>query len=356
MTKSKPSFPPSDGLDTQRHLLSTHHWPLERLESILSAAQKMKEGRPPSLALSGKQMAMLFFNPSLRTRSSFAAAMAQLGGSAYELNVGQNTWKLEAQEGAVMDSDKTEHVKDAAVALSSYCAVLGVRAFAPLQDWKSESAEPILTAFARHSRVPLINLESSLYHPCQALADVQAMAERAGGVRKLRGKKFVMSWVYHPKATPLAVNYSSALAAAQFGMDVTLLHPPGFEFDSTLLGPLKHQADASGGSLSSSQSFGEGLEGADFIYAKSYCPPAFYGKPEADAAARAKHKAWRIDSDALAHAPRAALMHCMPLRRNVEIADAAADGPQSIIYTQADNRLHAQKAVLLDMLAAESKR
>lgn len=343
-------------LHYSHHLISTHHWPVERLTSVLNEAMALKKSKKPSDALHQKIMAMLFFNPSLRTRSSFAAAMAQLGGSSYELNVGQNTWKLEPKPGAVMDGDKTEHVKDAAIALSSYCDVMGVRAFAPLQDWAAESAEPTLTAFARHSRAPLINLESSLYHPCQALADMQTLAEKFGGVNKLRKKKLVMTWVYHPKATPLAVNFSSALAAAQFGMDVTLLHPPGFAFDSSLMGMLRHQTDANGGSLSTSLDFAQGLEGADAIYAKSYCPPAFYGKSEADAAARAKYKNWKIDAAALSRAPKAALMHCMPMRRNVEITDEAADGPQSVIYQQADNRLHAQKAVLLELLNHTQKK
>lgn len=342
-------------IDYSKHFISTHHWEVERLERVLQKADELRTS-PYSQVLHQKLLAMVFFNPSLRTRSSMMAAMAQLGGSAYELAVGSTSWKLEHRKGAVMDADKTEHIKDAASALSNYCDSLGVRAFAELKDWEAESAEPILTSFARYSKVPIINLESALYHPCQAMADVMAMAKKAGGVRKLRGKKFVMSWVYHPKATPLAVNFSSALAAAQFGMDVTVAHPAGFEWGTKLMGMMDKEVKKGGGSLSVETDFEAGISDSDFIYAKSYMPPSAYGKPEVDALARAKHKDWKVTQGLLTqHAPSSSLMHCMPLRRNVEIEDAAVDGKQSLIYQQAENRLHAQKAILLELMNSDKK-
>lgn len=343
-------------IDYSRHFISTHHWELDRLTDVLKHADALRAS-PCSAALHQKILAMVFFNPSLRTRSSMMAAMAQLGGSAYELAVGQTSWKLEHREGARMDADKTEHVKDAAGALSYYCDALGVRSFAELKDWETESGEPILTSFARYSKVPIINLESALYHPCQAMADVMAMGQKSGGVEKLDGKKFVMTWTYHPKATPLAVNFSSALAAAQFGMDVTIAHPPGFGWGEKLMGMMKREAEKGGGTLKMETDMDAAVSDSDFIYAKSYMAPAFYGNPDADAAARARHKNWMVKQATLQNkAPSAALMHCMPLRRNVEIEDAAADGPQSLIMKQAENRLHAQKAVLLELIAQNARR
>lgn len=341
-------------IDYSQHFVSTHHWKKERLESVLSLASQLKKQPLSHLSsLPGRVLSMIFFNPSLRTRSSFSAGMAQLGGSSYELAVGQGAWKLEHKEGAVMDSDKPEHIKDAARSLSCYADAIAVRAFPALANWEEESAEPVLSAFAQHSQVPVINMESCLYHPCQAMADMMALSEKFGGVKNLKGKKFVMGWVYHPKPTPLAVNFSSALAAAQFGMDVTIAHPPDYGFGKGLMDEIKKHSE--GGKVSESEDLQSAVQGADAIYAKSYCPPSLYGKLEQDAALRAKHKDWRITEALMKKAPKASVMHCLPMRRNVEIDDSVADGRQSVIYNQADNRLHVQKAILLELLAGKKK-
>ena len=177
-----------------RDFLSTADWSRAELESLLDAAARFKRGDDRAKPLAGRSVALVFFNPSLRTRASMQVGIYELGGQAVVLEPGGTSWTLEHREGVVMDADKTEHVREFVRVLGRYCAAIGVRTFAALKDWKEERTDPVLAAFARHSDVPVINLESAMHHPCQALADMLTIREKLGTERK----RVLLTWAWHP--------------------------------------------------------------------------------------------------------------------------------------------------------------
>src|SRR3954466_12487843 len=217
-----------------RNFLSTGDWARDELEGLLSRAARFKRGEDRAQPLAGKSVALVFFNPSLRTRASMQVGIYELGGNAVVLEPGGTSWTLEHREGAVMDADKTEHVAEFVRVLGRYCVAIGVRTFAGLKNWDEERTDPILNAFANYSDVPIINLESAMHHPCQALADMMTIREKIGSGRK----KVVLTWAWHPKLLPMAVPNSFALAAAQMGHDLVIAHPPGYDLDEELIASL----------------------------------------------------------------------------------------------------------------------
>jgi N-acetylornithine carbamoyltransferase len=317
------------------------------LDALLDLAARFKaHGHPP--LLSGRVLGMVFFNPSLRTRASFEAAMFQLGGHAIHLGVGQGVWRLEHRDGVVMDQDASEHVREAAPVLSRYCDLLAVRAFPSGRSWEDERSDPVLSSFRRHATVPVINMESSLYHPCQALADVLTIREK---LSRTRGKRFLLVWCHHPKALPTAVPNSALLAASRLGMNVTLAHPPGFELDPAILESARSNCRRTGGRLEITRSFTRAFSGAHVVYAKAWGSLAHYGNDLAEAELRRKHKAWMVRARDMARTDGAVFMHCLPVRRNVVVADEVLDGPASVVVDEAENRLHVQKALLVALAA-----
>src|SRR2546428_5777956 len=193
----------------QMHFLSTAKSSRDELNQLIDLAKRFKEGDNQSKPLAGKSIALVFFNPSLRTRASMQVGTYELGGNAVVLEPGGTSWTLEHREGAVMDADKTEHVAEFVRVLGRYCAAIGVRTFAALKNWEEERTDPILNAFAKYSEVPIINLESAMHHPCQALGDMMTIREKLGAGRK----KVLLTWAWHPKPLPMAVPNSFALAA-----------------------------------------------------------------------------------------------------------------------------------------------
>src|SRR5437868_136629 len=188
----------------------------------------------------------------------------ELGGNAVVLEPGGTSWTLEHREGAVMDGDKTEHVAEFVRVLGRYCVAIGVRTFAALKNWEEERTDPILNAFAKYSDVPIINLESAMHHPCQALADMMTIREQLGEDRK----KVLLTWAWHPKPLPMAVPNSFALAAAQMGHDLTIAHPPGYELDDELLGEINSRAFDAGATVSVTDDIEEAFDGAQVVYAQ----------------------------------------------------------------------------------------
>ena len=183
---------------------------------MIESALQFKHGKDHAQPLVGNSVALVFFNPSLRTRASMQVGIYDLGGNPVVLEPGGTSWTLEHRDGVVMDSDKTEHVAEFVRVLARYCSAIGVRTFAALKNWKEERTDPVLAAFAKYSEVPVINLESAMHHPCQALADMMTIRERFGVERK----RVVLTWAWHPKPLPMAVPNSFALAAAQMGHDL----------------------------------------------------------------------------------------------------------------------------------------
>src|SRR5215211_585358 len=226
-------------------LLNTIGMSREQIELMLESALRFKSGDDLSKPLTGKSVALVFFNPSLRTRASMQVGIYELGGNPVVLEPGGTSWTLEHREGAVMDGDKTEHVAEFVRVLERYCVAIGVRTFAALKDWQEERMDPILNAFAQYASVPIINLESAMHHPCQSLADMLTIREKLGPSRK----RVVLTWAWHPKPLPMAVPNSFALAAAQFGHDLRIAHPKGYELDGNLLVDFHRNADTTGGSV-----------------------------------------------------------------------------------------------------------
>ena len=317
------------------------------LDQMIESALRFKSGADQSKPLAGHSVALVFFNPSLRTRASMQIGVHELGGNAVVLEPGGTSWTLEHRAGAVMDTDKTEHVAEFVRVLGRYCAAIGVRTFAALKNWEEERVDPILDAFAQYSEVPIINLESAMHHPCQAMADMMTIRERLGNGRK----KVLLTWAWHPKPLPMAVPNSFALATAQMGHDLVIAHPSGYELDDELMETVKRQASAEGGSVNVTSDVDQAFAGAEVVYAKSWGSKDFYGAPEKDINERAQHRAkWIVDEQNMARTNSAIFMHCLPVRRNVIVTDAVIDSPASVVIDEAENRLHVQKAILADLI------
>ena len=329
------------------HLLNTIDMTREQLEQLIESAMRFKSGDDVPRPLAGKSVALVFFNPSLRTRASMQVGVYELGGNAVVLEPGGTSWPLEYRAGAVMDADKTEHVAEFVRVLERYCVAIGVRTFAALKDWQEERTDPILNAFARYASVPIINLESAMHHPCQSLADMMTIREKLGGGKK----RVVLTWAWHPKPLPMAVPNSFALAAAQMGHDLVIAHPAGYELDEELMQTSRQIADDAGGSLEITNDIDAAFAGAEVVYAKSWGAKQFYGNTDQDLATRAPYRAkWIVDEDKMARTNDAIFMHCLPVRRNVIVTDGVIDSAASVVIDEAENRLHVQKAILASLL------
>jgi len=321
-------------------MISTIDMSREQIETLLESAVRFKSGEDVSKPLAGKSVALVFFNPSLRTRASMQVGIYELGGNAVVLEPGGTSWTLEHRVGQVMDGDKTEHVAEFVRVLERYCVAIGVRTFAALKDWQEERTDPVLNAFAKYASVPIINLESAMHHPCQSLADMLTIREKLG----TRRKRVVLAWAWHPKPLPMAVPNSFALATAQMGEDLVIAHPPGYELDEELIESL-------GPNVEITNDIDAAFKGADVIYAKSWGAKQFYGNTDQDLATRAPYRAkWIVDEDKMARTNDAIFMHCLPVRRNVIVTDGVIDSPASVVIDEAENRLHVQKAILASLL------
>ena len=195
------------------NFLKTSDFSSEQLAAFVDEALTIKGSADFTKPLAGKSIALVFFNPSLRTRASMQVGIYELGGNPVILEPGGTSWTLEHRGGVVMDGDKTEHLKEFARVLERYVSAIGVRTFAELKDWEIERTDPILNAFAKYASVPIINLESAMHHPCQAMGDMMTIREKLGNAKK----KVLLTWAWHPKPLPMAVPNSFAMAAANSG-------------------------------------------------------------------------------------------------------------------------------------------
>ena len=318
----------------------------DEIIALLELARRLERSPEPQ-ALAGKVLGLVFFNPSLRTLASFQSGMARLGGSSFVITPGQGTWHLETRLGAVMNGAAAEHVREGIPALASYCDALGIRAFADLKDLRSDLAESAFKTLSELVDKPLINLESAINHPCQALADWKTMDD----LSVPRGGRFVLSWVYHPRALPLAVPAAALHMAAMRGMEVVVLRPEGFALPPEIMDKARRAANLSGGSLRETSERSSALQGAHIVYAKEWGATACYGDVEGDARLRAGLTDWCIRNDWFTpSADGCKLMHCLPVRRNTAVADEVLDSPRSVVQREAYNRLVVQMAVLYKML------
>ena len=334
------------------HFLDTQDWRRADLDALLDRAERFKRA-PLGDALAGRSIALLFFNASLRTRTSFELGAFQLGGHAIVLQPGKDAWPIEFEPGAVMDGEPEEHVAEVARVLGRYVDMIGVRAFPKFVDWSVDREDRVLQAFAKHSPVPVINLET-ITHPCQELAHAMALREHFGTSdpgsspgQALRGKKYVLTWTYHPKPLNTAVANSAVTIATRMGMDVTLLCPtPEYRLDDRYMDRAARNAAEQGGAFRVSHDIGDAYAGAEVVYAKSWGALPYFGNWDAEQPLRERHRHFIVDEAKMALTDDAVFSHCLPLRRNVKATDAVMDSPRCIAIEEAENRLHVQKAVM----------
>ena len=309
---------------------------------LLALAARLERSPEPT-ALAGRILGLVFLNPSLRTLASFQAGVARLGGSSFVITPGQGTWALETRAGVAMDGVAAEHIREGLPVLASYCDALGIRAFADGKDLAADLADEGFKAMAA-----LINLESAINHPCQALADWKTLDD----VRVPEHAKFVLSWVNHPRALPLAVPAAVVHMAALRGHEVVVLRPEGYALPLPIMERARAAASASGGSVTETTDRERALAGAHVVYAKEWGSTRYYGDATRDAEQRAGLGDWQVRESWFSRAaPDCRLLHCLPVRRNVAVADEVLDGPRSVVLREAHNRLLVQIAVLHRLLA-----
>ncbi|MBI4606012.1 MAG: N-acetylornithine carbamoyltransferase [Planctomycetes bacterium] len=324
-----------------RHFYSLNEFTSDEIERFLQRALYFKS-RPYLNILAQKQFALLFLDPSLRTRCSFEVAVRQLGGGVTTLE-GQALWKIETELGTRMDRDKAEHVREAMGVLSRYFDGLGLRAFARGERKQEDLLDETFSAFMESAKIPVFNMESAVYHPCQAMADLLTIREL---LESFKGRKITIVWATHPRPLAMAVPNSILLGTTLVGMDVTLAHPPGFELQEGILAMARDFAKRSGGKLRVVSGREEAARDAEVVYAKAWGGLGRYDDPQREAELRLANSHWIVDTSFMDLTRRAYFMHCLPVRRNVVVSDAVIDSKQSVIFRQAENRLHAQKAIL----------
>ncbi|MBK8427495.1 MAG: acetylornithine carbamoyltransferase [Lewinellaceae bacterium] len=276
-----------------------------------------------------KTLGLVFMNPSLRTRLSTQIAAQNLGMNVLVINADKDSWALEFTDGAVMDGVTVEHVRDAAPVLGSYCDIVGVRCFPGLQSRDADYSEHIMQQFIRHTGKPYLSLESATLHPLQSLADCITLQEHLPKHRP----KVVLTWAPHIKPIPHPVANSFAEWMCRSEVDFVITHPEGYELDPHFTGHASIEYNQQ-----------KALEGADFVYVKNWSSYRDYGKVLCTDAE------WMLTERHLDPTNRAKVMHCLPLRRNVELSDEILDGPHSLVQMQAANRVFAAQAVLKRML------
>jgi N-succinyl-L-ornithine transcarbamylase len=301
------------------------------IDAIIAQALQYKNAPlKDELLGKGKRIGLLFFNPSLRTRLSTQLAARNLGMEAIVFNAGGDGWKLEFEEGAVMNGTSVEHIKDAAPVLGTYFDILCIRTFPTLQDKDADYSEYILQQFICYTGIPVVSLESATLHPLQSLADVITIQES----KRIEKPKVVLTWAPHIKPVPQCVANSFAeWLGAWDKADLVITHPEGYEL---------HEAFTRGAAVTYDQA--EALSGADFVYVKNWSSYHDYGHVVPG------NEGWMLEEHKLSRSPAAKIMHCLPVRRNVELGDGLLDGRRSLVTQQAGNRVWAAQAVLSNIL------
>lgn len=281
----------------------------------------------------GKKIGLIFLNPSMRTRLSTQIAAQNLGMDPVVFNIGSEGWALEFEDGAIMNGNTVEHIKDAAPVLGSYFDILCIRTFPSLKSREEDYSEKVLMKFIEHAGIPVISLESATLHPLQSLTDLITITETLpSGIKK---PKIVLTWAPHVKPLPQCVANSFAQWVNTWGKaDFVITHPEGYELD---------EAFTKGAEIVYDQN--EAIKNADYIYVKNWSSYNDYGKIISNDAS------WMPDTRKLAITNNAKVMHCLPVRRNVELSGELLDGPNSIVTREAGNRVWAAQAVIGEILA-----
>ena len=320
---------------------------VDEINHLLEQSRRLENSPDPRL-LEGKVLAMLFLNPSLRTLTSFQATMSRLGGGTFVISPEMSIHGLETKQGIVMDGNAAEHINEAVPAIASYADVIGIRALSRCENLEDDLADKEFKEIRALCDIPVVNMESAIHHPCQSLADWRTLDDL--NVPK-NGGKLVFSWVYHPEALPLTVLGDTVHMAAMRGMDVTVLRPEGFELPDQIMSRAKSAAKLSGGSVEETDNRQEALDGANIIYARSWSSTSEYGSRRKDRDLRNELEDWCVDKSWISKAHTdCKLMHCLPVRRGVEVDDEVLDSDSSAVTLQARNRMYTQMAILKHLL------
>ncbi len=311
-----------------KHYLNINN--LDNLQNTVQEAIALKKNELQFEHLGkGKTICLLFFNNSLRTRLSTQKAAQNLGLNVIVMNFGSEGWQLEYEDGVVMNQDKAEHVKEAAEVIAQYCDFVAIRAFASLTDKEKDKAEIVLNNFKKYAGIPVINMESATGHPLQALADAITMEE----YKVAHKPKVVLSWAPHPRALPHAVANSFVEMMKLQDADFVITHPEGYELDAEITKNAKIEYNQK-----------KAFENADFVYVKNWSSFKDYGK------VTSTDKNWMIDAEKMNLTNNGKFMHCLPVRRNVVVADEVIDSENSIVIQQANNRTYSAQIVLKKIL------
>ncbi|MFV8281427.1 N-acetylornithine carbamoyltransferase [Christiangramia marina] len=302
---------------------------IEDLKALIHDARGMKSNPSEEKPGKGKTLGMLFFNPSLRTRLSTEKAARLLGMEVMVMNADKDGWALEFEDAAIMNSDKAEHIKEAAAVLSQYCDIIAVRAFPGLKDREQDETELVMNSFKKYATIPVVNLESATGHPLQALTDgitIQELSEKSR-------PKVVLTWAPHPNALPHSVANSFTEMMQQIDVDFVITNPEGYDLDPKIVRDIRVEHDQK-----------KAFKDADFVYVKNWSSYEKYGQ------VLEVEENWTVDQAKLKNTNNAKVMHCLPVRRNVVIADDILDSDNSIVIQQANNRTYAAQAVLKKLL------
>lgn len=305
---------------------------LGNLKAALAEAAEVKKNRYGYKRLGeNKTLLMVFFNSSLRTRLSTQKAATNLGMNTIVLDINQGAWKLETEQGVVMDGDKPEHIREAIPVMACYCDIIGVRAFAQFENKEDDYSEKILTQFIEYSGKPVFSMEGATSHPLQAFADLITIDE----YRKKDRPKVVLTWAPHPRALPQAVPNSFADFMNEADVDFVITHPEGYDLNPAFVRGARVEYDQR-----------KAFAGADFIYAKNWAAyeDPNYGK------ILSKDMDWTVDAAKMALTDDAYFMHCLPVRRNMIVSDEVIEGPRSIVIPEAANREISAQVVIKRML------
>ena len=307
-----------------RHFTSVYDLP--NLSEAIKTAREIKNN-PYGFQHLGKNktIVLLFFNSSLRTRLSTQKAAMNLGMNTMVLNVNQDGWRMESELGVIMDGDKPEHMREAIPVIGRYCDIIGVRAFAGLEDKGDDYSEKILNQFIDFAGVPVVSMEAATRHPLQSFADHLTIEE----YKTKPCPKVVLTWAPHPKALPQAVPNSFVEWMRQTDYELVVTHPKGYELDAKFMGDIKVEYDQN-----------KAFEGADFIYAKNWSSYTDYGE------ILSKDRSWTVTPEKMMLTNNAKFMHCLPVRRNMIVSDEVLDGPSSIVVDEAENRVYSAQTIL----------
>ncbi len=335
-----------------RNLVTTLDLTPDEVRGLIDSAIALKRGERDA-ALSRKVAALVFFNPSVRTRISCESAMARYGGTAIAINPGKDTWNFETKEGVVMDANTQEHIRELAPVITRMCHFVGIRKSELITvgsaqgeasgDYYELAKDEFIHRFIEFAEAPVVNLESNRWHPMQSLADSTTMVEKLG---ETRGQKYVLTWAWHPKSLPVATPHSQLMSAVNLGMDVTVLRPEGYGLEPEVMAAAKERAEALGGTVSETDDQDAAYAGARVVCAKAWASLDYYGRFDQEAKDKAPLRPdWIVNEAKMAKTADGLFMHCLPVRRNIIVTDGVLDGPLCVVKDEAENRLWTAAAV-----------